>query len=174
MIEVTKTSLDGVLLVRPPVFEDYRGQFVETYNQAAYRASGIDIEFVQDDISVSTRNVLRGIHGDQVTWKLVSCLHGELYFVAVNWDETSSQYGKWESFVLSDRNRHQVLLPPKFGNGYLVISDIAMFSYKQSTYYDRAGQFTVFWNDPKLNIRWPIKDPILSKRDAGIEEGHSP
>jgi len=170
MMEVTETSLEGVLLVKPMVFEDHRGQFVETYNQATYRASGIGVEFVQDDISVSSRHVLRGMHGDAVTWKLVSCVHGTLYFVVINWDDTSGQFGKWQSFVLSDRNRHQVLLPPKFGNGYLVLSDQAVFSYKQSTYYDRSGQFTILWNDPKLNIWWPIADPILSRRDAGLEE----
>jgi dTDP-4-dehydrorhamnose 3,5-epimerase len=165
-MEVSKTGLDGVLLINPPtVFEDLRGSYVELYNEDLYARMGITVKFVQDDISVSSQNVLRGIHGDDKTWKLISCLHGKFYLVVVNWNDGSPQFGKWESFVLSDRNRLQVLVPPKFGNGHLVLSDLAIFHYKQSTYYDRAGQFTLLWNDPQLNIWWPIKNPILSMRD---------
>jgi len=166
-LEVKKTELDGVLTIQPYVFEDFRGEFVETFNDKIYRDSGIDIHWVQDDISISSRNVLRGIHGDGVTYKLLSCLHGKLYFVVVNWDTESENFGKWESFVLSDVTRTQVLVPPKFGNAYLVMSDKAVFQYKQSTYYNRAGQFTYKWNDPQLNIWWPIKNPIVSMRDEG-------
>lgn len=167
-MEVTKTKLDGVLLIKPPtIFEDFRGTYVETYNERLYTEAGINVKFVQDDISVSRQNVLRGVHGDSKTWKLVSCLYGEFHLVVVNWDKASPQFAKWESFVLSDSNRLQVLVPPKFGNGHLVLSDMAIFHYKQSTYYDRAGQFTILWNDPRVNIRWPVKNPILSKRDEG-------
>ena len=169
-MDVKHTRLEGVLLITPPtIFEDFRGTYVEIYNEALYRKSEIDVTFVQDDISVSTRHVLRGIHGDAETWKLVSCLHGKFYLVVVNWDERSSQYRQWDSFVLSDQNRHQVLIPPRFGNGHLVLSDTAIFHYKQSTYYDRAGQFTLLWNDPALNIWWPVRDPIVSRRDAGLD-----
>lgn len=164
-LKVEKTKLDGVLTIQPYVFEDFRGEFVETYNDKIYRAAGIEVDWVQDDLSVSTRHVLRGIHGDQRTYKLLSCLHGKLYFVVVNCDTDSSNFGQWQSFILSDVTRMQVLVPPKFGNAYLVLSDHALFCYKQSTYYNRAGQFTYKWNDPKLNIWWPIKDPILSVRD---------
>ena len=167
-MEVSDTSLDGLLLIKPPtVFEDFRGSYVETYNRKLYQEAGITVDFVQDDISVSTRHVLRGIHGDAETWKLVSCLQGRFYLVAVNWDEASPQYGQWESFELSEENHLQVLIPPRFGNGHVVLSDRAIFHYKQSTYYSRTGQFTLHWNDPKLNIRWPVKEPILSKRDQG-------
>ena len=167
-MEVSKTELDSVLLIKPPtIFEDFRGTYVETYNEKLYTEAGIKVKFVQDDISVSSRNVLRGIHGDSETWKLVSCLYGKFYLVVVNWDKTSPQLGKWESFVLSDQNRLQVLVPPKFGNGHLTLSKLAIFHYKQSTYYNRAGQFTILWNDPKLNIWWPINNPIVSKRDEG-------
>lgn len=165
MIEVSKTQLEGVLVIKPYVFEDHRGQFVETYNHRLYAENGIDIEFVQDDISISTRNVLRGIHGDSVTHKLLCCLHGKLYFVVVNCDTESKDFGKWQSFILSEASRMQVLVPPKYGNAYLVLSDEATFHYKQSTYYDRSKQFTYKWNDPKLNIWWPIENPILSERD---------
>jgi dTDP-4-dehydrorhamnose 3,5-epimerase len=170
-MEIRKTNLDGVLLIKPPtIFEDFRGVYVETYNEKLYTEAGIKVKFVQDDIAVSSRNVLRGIHGDGETWKLVSCLDGKFYLVVVNWDEASSQFGKWESFVLSDQNRLQVLVPPKFGNGHLVLSEQTIFHYKQSTYYNRAGQFTLLWNDPRLNIWWPIKNPIVSKRDEGNED----
>jgi len=168
-MDIKPTRLDGVRLITPPtIFEDFRGSYVELYNDDLYRKGGIDIAFVQDDISVSTRHVLRGIHGDAETWKLISCLHGKFYLVVVNWDPTSPQYRQWESFVLSDQNRHQVLIPPKFGNGHLVLSESAIFHYKQSTYYNRAGQFTVLWNDPGLKIWWPVADPIVSRRDAGL------
>ncbi len=167
-MEVSKTKLDGVLLIKPPtIFEDFRGTYVETYNEELYTKAGVNVKFVQDDISVSSHNVLRGIHGDSETWKLVSCLYGEFFLVAVNWDDTSPQFGKWESFVLSDRNRLQVLIPPKFGNGHLVMSELAIFHYKQSTYYNRSGQFTILWDDPKLGIEWPANNPILSRRDKG-------
>jgi dTDP-4-dehydrorhamnose 3,5-epimerase len=165
MIEVSVTQLEAVLAIKPYVFEDHRGEFTETYNEQLYREKGIDVHFVQDDISVSTKHVLRGIHGDAETYKLLSCLLGKLYFVVVNCDTDSRDFGKWQSFILSDVNRMQILVPPKYGNGYLVLSDKAIFHYKQSTYYDRAKQFTYLWNDPRLNIYWPVKEPILSQRD---------
>lgn len=168
-MQVEKTGLDGVLLIKLDVFEDFRGQYVETYNEKLYAEAGIMINFVQDDISTSRGNVLRGIHGDRETWKLISCLHGEFYLVVLNYDSGSPQYGQWESFTLSDRNRLQVLVPPKFGNGHAVLSARAIFHYKQSTYYNRATQFTVLWNDPRFKIRWPVEKPILSKRDQSLE-----
>ena len=166
MINVEHEKLDRVLLIKPSVFEDHRGQYIEIYNETLYRDHGIDVRFLQDDISVSFKDVLRGIHGDSETWKLISCLYGEFYLAVFNWDSSSAQYGQWESFILSEKNRIQVLVTPKFGNGHLVLSDKAIFHYKQSTYYNRAGQFTIMLNDPKLKINWPINNPILSKRDG--------
>lgn len=165
MIKVSKTNLEKVLVVKPDVFEDFRGEYIETYNEGLYRENGIDVKFVQDDISVSIKNVLRGIHGDDRTWKLISCLYGKFYLVIVNCDNQSENFGKWQSFVLSDRNRLQVLVPPKHGVAHLILTDIAIFHYKQSTYYNLKGQFTYKWNDPRFKIRWPIKNPILSQRD---------
>ena len=162
---VEQTTMDGVLLIKLKGFEDHRGEYVELYNEKLYNSKGINIDFVEDDISTATRGVIKGIHGDSSTWKLISCLHGKFYLVVVNCDEQSSDFGKWEAFVLSEANKHQVLVPPKHGNGHLCLSEKSIFHYKQSEYYDPSKQFTVKWNDPKFNIWWPIKDPILSQRD---------
>ena len=164
-MQVEQTQLDGVRLIKLDAFEDFRGQYVETYNEDAYRKQGIDVRFVQDDISVSSRHVLRGVHGDEETWKLISCLHGSFYLMVVNNDKYSSQYRKWQGFTLSDMNRHQVLVPPRFGNGHVVLTETAIFHYKQNTYYNPRGQFTIIWNDPEYGMWWPIKNPILSQRD---------
>lgn len=171
-MEMSKTRLNGVLKITPPtIFEDFRGHYVETYNEKLYQAAGIDVRFVQDDISVSSRHVLRGLHGDGNTWKLISCLEGRFYMVVLDWDPASPQYRQWEAFVLSEQNRQQILVPPRHGLGHLVLSERAIFHYKQSAYYDRASQFTLRWNDPALGIWWPVQTPILSRRDAGLEEG---
>lgn len=171
-MKIVKTNLEGVLLIEPPtLFKDLRGGFVELYNELLYKEAGITADFIQDDISFSSKNVLRGIHGDNVTWKLVSCLYGEIFFVVLNHNKDSREFGKWQSMILSQENRLQVLIPPGFGNGHLVLSQNAIFHYKQSTYYDRSKQFTILWNDPKLNIPWPIKNPIVSLRDKGETNG---
>tara|TARA_B100000315_G_scaffold5885_1_gene5900 strand:+ start:732 stop:1247 length:516 start_codon:yes stop_codon:yes gene_type:complete len=164
-LKIYNTELDKVLLIKIEAFKDHRGFYLETYNKKCYMDNNIDIDFIQDDISVSKRNVLRGIHGDNKTWKLVSCLFGEFYLVVLNNDEESSQYGKWTSFILSPEKYEQVLIPPKFGTGHLVLSEKAIFHYKQNTYYDPESQFSIKWNDQNFNIFWPINNPVLSKRD---------
>jgi len=169
VMNVEKTDLDGVLLVTPPtLFEDWRGEYIELYNHVLYQDAGIGMDFVQDDISTSTHHVLRGIHGDRETWKLVSCLVGRFYLLVVNNDPQSVQYKQWISFTLSEKNRLQVLIPPGFGNGHVVLSELAMFHYKQTSYYNRAGQFTILWDDPTYDFWWPVKNPLVSRRDAGL------
>ena len=168
-MKLEHTNLEGIIKITLDAFEDHRGYYIETYNEEIFKKNGINITFIQDDISVSKKNVLRGIHGDQETWKLISCLEGEFYLVVINNDESSSQFRQWESFTISEYNRIQILVPPKFGNGHLVLSERAIFHYKQSTYYNPKGQFTIRWDDPKYNITWPTMGPILSQRD---EVGH--
>ncbi len=164
-MKVTDTRLPGVKLIELDRFEDFRGTYIESYNRTDYLEHGIDIDFVQDDFSMSTKHVLRGIHGDQTTWKLVSCVYGKFRLVVVNCDKDSELFGQWLAFDLSETNAHQVLIPPKYGNAHLVMSEQAIFHYKQSTYYNPEGQFTYCWDDPAFNIWWPIKQPILSQRD---------
>ena len=164
-MKVIKTKLDDVLLIKPVAFEDHRGEYLEIYNEKLYKSKGITVDFVEDDISIATRNVIKGIHGDSITWKLISCLHGKFYLIVINYDEKSKDFGKWQSFVLSEANKLQVLVPPKHGNGHLCLSEKSIFHYKQSAYYDPSRQFSIRWNDPEFNIWWPVKDPILSQRD---------
>ena len=122
-MKVEKTRMDGVLLVKLDVFEDHRGEYVETYNEDLYREKGIPQKFIQDDISVSTRHVLRGMHGDAETWKLISCLYGKFYMVLVNNQPESAQYRQWISFTLSDRHRIQVLILNRLDNMNMDIID---------------------------------------------------
>lgn len=171
MIKASKTKLDNVLLFQFEHFEDHRGTYAPVYHKEDYAAVmkkelGKEVEFIEDDYAFSRKNVLRGIHGDNRTWKLVTCMFGSFYIVVVNCDEKSDNFGKWESFVLSRENGKQILIPPKYGNAYLILSDEAIFHYKQSCYYQGSEkQFTYKYNDPRFNIRWPVKNPILSKRD---------
>lgn len=178
MIKVSKTKLEGVLVFKLDPFEDFRGEYVELFNEDFYLAEikkllkgtiyekdTLKLKFVEDDISTGTRGVLKGIHGDHKTWKLVTCLYGKFYIVVVNHHRGSKDYGKWEGFTLSDVNRKQILIPPYYGNGHLVLSDYDIYHYKQSTYYDPKNQFTIKWNDPKYKIWWPIKNPMTSPRD---------
>jgi dTDP-4-dehydrorhamnose 3,5-epimerase len=163
--------LPEVAIIQPSIFYDYRGEYVETWNQEHYKAFNFGkIEFKQDDISTSVKHTLRGLHGDFETWKLVQCLYGSLLQVVVDMRPDSENYLKHDMFPINDKNRNQILVPPGFANGHLVISDFGIFSYKQSTLYKGAGaQFTVRWNDSKVNIAWPIENPILSSRDKNAK-----
>lgn len=160
---IEATDLDGVKLIKPMVHEDFRGTNFESYNASNYYQ--IPNQFVVDSISTSRKHVLRGIHGDHRTTKLISCLYGTIYFVVLDRRGESKTFNQWQAFTLSDRNKHQVLVPPGFGNAHLVMSDECVFSYKLDAYYERETQFTLRWDDDQFNIYWPIKHPILSERD---------
>ena len=169
-------KLEEVAIIQPDVFYDYRGEYVETWNVENYKIfdhlvnDSNKIEFKQDDISTSVKHTLRGLHGDDKTWKLVSCIYGSLLQVVVDMRESSDTYLEYDMFSINDKNRNQILIPPGFANGHLVMSDFGIFNYKQSTLYTGAStQFTVKWNDPKLNIPWPIDNPLLSSRDKNAD-----
>jgi dTDP-4-dehydrorhamnose 3,5-epimerase len=152
-----------VKIFQPDSFEDYRGELYTLFKQEEH-----ELVFNHDKVSVSRQNVLRGMHGDSKSWKLITCLSGVVYLVVIDNRPESSNYLKWDSIVLSETNKKQVLVPPMFANGHLVLSDTAVFFYKWSypgEYPDVKDQFTLKWNDPKVNIHWPIDNPILSKRD---------
>ncbi len=147
------------------MFRDYRGDIWTTYKK---KTSAIKLDFIHDKFSSSRKNVIRGIHGDYKTWKMVSCIHGEIYFVVVDNRPDSKTYLQWDWMILDDKERKQVLLPPGFGNGFCVMSDTAVFSYKlayDGEYSDVDQQFTLKWNDPRVSIDWPTTDPILQARD---------
>jgi len=165
VFNVEKTELEGVLLIKPDIFKDKRGLFVSLYDTQDFKEKVTSVRFVQDGISISKKNVLRGIHGDLITWKLVTCLKGKLHVVLVNCNPKKEDFGKWQAFSLSGRNKHQVLVPPDYGNSYLSQAENSICYYKQSTLYVPDRQFSYKWNDPKFNIDWPVKEPILSGRD---------
>jgi len=163
---VRKSKVLQLDTIVPMIQRDQRGAFVETYNLADYLDKSINTQFVRDAISTSRKNVLRGIHHDDKTWKLIQCLEGEIYFVVVDMRPESSTYLKWESFILSEDNREQVLVPPCFGNGHLVLSDRCIFHYKMSEYYDAASEKILRWDDPRVKISWPVESPVLSVKDS--------
>ncbi|HHI79240.1 MAG TPA: dTDP-4-keto-6-deoxy-D-glucose epimerase [Planctomycetes bacterium] len=165
MIQVRETSLAGVMEIVPDVFTDHRGRYVELFDTEAYAEVAGEIEWVQDDLSVSKKGVLRGIHGDYETTKLVTVLHGEGYAILADNREESPTYRRWEAFELSGENRRQLLIPKGVGNSVLALSEVLVYFYKQDSHYVPGRQFTIAWNDPAWNFAWPVDDPILSERD---------
>ena len=169
-MNVIKTKLKDCVIIEPKVFGDKRGFFLETYQAARYnQEAGIDLAFVQDNHSRSSKAVLRGLHYQKIKpqGKLVRVVKGEVYDVAVDIRKGSQTFGQWESVILSEENKTQFWIPPGFAHGFLVLSDIADFEYKCTDYYDPSDEGSISWNDPDLNIPWPLTDPILSNKDAG-------
>ena len=161
-------EIHGVILVTPKVFGDGRGFFMETYKKEEFEKAGIRGEFVQDNHSKSTKGVLRGLHFQKEPYsqaKLVRCLKGELLDVAVDLRDGSPTYGKHVSVVLSEKNRQILYVPRGFAHGFLVLSKEAEFVYKVDNRYSPESEGGVMWNDPDLNIKWPIKNPVLSEKD---------
>jgi dTDP-4-dehydrorhamnose 3,5-epimerase len=172
MIKIFQTYLPGVLKIQRRLpFRDPRGTYTEIYKKKDYFGKGITVDFVEQDFSFSKKNVLRGLHGDEKTFKMVCCPFGAFCLAVVNYDRSSSYFCKWETFFVTDENGLQILIPPKHLNGHLVLSEKgAIFHYNQSEYYSgRENQWSVRWNDPRFNIPWPITNPILSDRDRGTK-----
>ena len=146
------------------MFKDHRGNYWTSWKKGSH----CKLKFNHDKFSLSKKNVLRGLHGDNKTWKLVSCVFGKLLLVVVNFNKGSKNFLKSESWTLSHENSVQILIPPNYANGHLCLSDQCLFHYKlfyKGSYFGSKKQFSLKWNDPKLYIKWPIKKPILSYRD---------
>ena len=167
-MRVIPTELPGVIVVEPKVFSDPRGFFVETWNQARYEKEHVPATFVQDNVSRSTRGVLRGLHfqNPKSQGKLVTVLEGEVYDVAVDVRVASPTFGRSVAVVLSGDNKRQVYIPPGFAHGFLVTSESALFMYKCTELYAPEAEMGIIWNDPDLAIRWPVEQPALSAKDT--------
>jgi dTDP-4-dehydrorhamnose 3,5-epimerase len=167
-MNVIRCDLPGLLIIEPKVFGDARGFFMEIWNQVRYREAGLDGNFVQDNLSFSRRGALRGLHFQNPTpqGKLVSVLQGEVFDVAVDIRRSSPTFGKWEGTVLSGENKRQFYVPAGFAHGFLVLSETAMFHYKCTDFYTPKHEMTIRWDDPEIGIKWPLKEPILSEKDA--------
>ena len=167
-MKVTESGIKGVFIIEPDVYKDDRGFFMETFHIERYRKLlGINLDFVQDNISRSSKNVLRGMHfqRNNPQGKIVKVSRGEILDVIVDLRKGSPTYGAWESFKLSEQNKLQVWIPPGFAHGFLVLSDSADFEYKCTEYYHPEDEHCLMWNDPEVAIDWPINDPILSEKD---------
>jgi len=161
------TKLPGVVIIEPDIFKDDRGYFLETFQKSKYEGGGIGLEFVQHNHSHSTRGVLRGLHTQlgQPQGKLIRAIRGEIFDVAVDIQKGSPTYGEWVSVTLSGDNFKQLYVPPNFAHGFVVLSEEADIEYKCTNFYDPKSEITVIWNDPELNIDWPMDKPILSDKD---------
>lgn len=169
-IRIRKSELPGVLIVEPRVFADHRGFFLETFHRRKYAEAGLDVTFVQDNHSRSSRNTLRGLHyqAKHPQGKLVWAATGEIYDVAVDIRRNSGTFGKWIGMNLSDTNHLQLYIPPGFAHGFCVLSDTADVIYKCTELYDPEDDFGIAWNDPEIAIRWPVSEPILSPKDNAL------
>ena len=167
-MEITKTKLEGVVIIEPAVFGDKRGFFMESWSKRAFAEAGLDYDFVQDNHSASTvKGTLRGIHfqrGDKA--KLVRCTKGAVLDVAVDLRPASLTYKQWVSVELSEDNKRQLLIPRGFGHGFLTLTDEVEFMYKADNFYAPEADGGIRWNDPELAVDWGIEEPILSDKDS--------
>ena len=169
-MKIEETSLPGVLIITPRIFSDNRGAFWETWNHKAFEEAGMPCTWVQDNFSVSKKNVLRGIHYQitQAQGKLVRVAYGAVLDVAIDLRRNSPCFGKHVAVELTEDNGRMLWIPEGFGHGFLVLSEQAGFAYKVTDYYNPKGERTIVWNDPELKIQWPIKpeEAIVSEKDA--------
>lgn len=170
--KITKSEIEGVFTVEPTVFGDERGYFMETYNENDFKEEGIDLTFVQDNQSKSSKGVLRGLHFQytQPQGKLVRVIRGEVFDVAVDLRKNSETYGKWVGEILSEENKKQLFVPKGFAHGFLVLSDEAEFVYKCTDFYNGEDEGGIIWNDPDIAIDWPLEgigeeNILLSDKD---------
>ena len=169
-LKVTKCDIEGLAIIEPEVHRDNRGYFVETYNKKDMEEVGLDMNFVQDNQSMSTKGVLRGLHRqmEYPQGKLVRVIRGKVFDVAVDLREESPTYGKWYGVILSEENMKQYYIPEGFAHGFLVLSDVAEFTYKVTDFFHPGDEQGIMWNDPDIGVDWPITDDmeiILSEKD---------
>ena len=166
-MKVTEAPLPGVLVIEPQIFGDPRGFFLETYSRERYRDAGIAVDLLQDNLSLSRRGVLRGLHFQNPApqGKLVYVLQGAVFDVAVDIRRSSPTFGQWYGVTLSDDNKKQLWIPPGFAHGFFVTSETALFTYKCSAYYAPENEHTIRYDDPDIAIAWPVGDPLLSDKD---------
>ncbi len=167
-MEIIDTPLVGVKIIQPKVFGDSRGFFLETFEKKRYQEMlNIDLEFVQDNHSRSSKGVLRGLHFQNTNpqGKLVRVVRGEVYDVAVDIRPDSPSYGQWYGVLLSEENKTQFWVPPGLAHGFVVLSDVADFEYKCTDYYAPELEGCLIWNDPEVGIEWPVENPLLSEKD---------
>ncbi len=169
-MEITKSNLQDLLLIKPKVFKDHRGFFLESYSEKTFKDNGVDITFVQDNHAMSVeKGVLRGLHFQLPPYtqtKLVRITCGAVYDVAVDLRKNSHTYGKWQGFELSAKNNNILLVPKGFAHGYCTLEENTEFLYKCDNFYTPDYESAIRWNDPDLQIDWPVDHPILSKKDA--------
>ena len=167
-MELIKTSIDGLLIIKPDVFKDERGYFFESYNKERFAKAGLMMDFVQDNESKSDKGVLRGLHFQKPPYaqgKLVRVIKGSVMDVAVDLRKDSPTYGKWESVVLTEENKLQFWIPEGFAHGFVALEDNTIFNYKCTNVYNKESEGSLLWNDPDINIEWNIENPILSEKD---------
>lgn len=169
----TETGIDGLVVIDPTVYGDARGYFMETYNVNEFKATGLDVNFVQDNQSKSRKGVLRGLHFQRQfpQGKLVRVISGEVFDVAVDLRPDSPTYKRWYGVVLSADNRKQFYVPAGFAHGFLVLSDEAEFAYKCTEFYHPEDEDGIAWNDPEIGIDWPLQEigePVLSEKDRKL------
>ena len=167
-MKLVPTDLPGVVRVEPEVHQDSRGFFFEVFHAEKFAAQGVDVRFVQDNHSFSRRGALRGLHlqTDEPQGKLVRCLRGEIWDVAVDVRRGSPRFGRWTACRLAGENRLQLWIPPGFAHGFCVLSDEAEVEYKCTSVYRPQGELSVRWNDPAIGVEWPVEEPLVSIRDA--------
>jgi dTDP-4-dehydrorhamnose 3,5-epimerase len=167
----TPTLINGAFIINPKVFEDDRGFFLESWNKKVYSELGLDVEFVQDNHSKSSKNTLRGLHyqiGNSAQGKLVWVTSGIVFDVFVDLRKSSPTYGMWDGYYISANSHNRLWIPVGCAHGFVVVSDTADFHYKCTNYYDPSADRTLVWNDPTVDITWPIRNnilPIISKKD---------
>ena len=167
-MNIITCDIPGLLVIEPNVFGDARGFFMELWNQKRHREAGLDCNYVQDNVSLSRRGTVRGLHfqNPAAQGKLVYVLQGEVFDVAVDIRRTSPTFGRWHGLSLSAENKRQFFIPPGFAHGFAVLSETALFTYKCTEFYTPQYELAVAWNDPDIGIQWPVDSPQLSEKDA--------